>query len=101
MLRRWSRRSSGPPPTSRMRWPCGPANARSPGASTRRLCARRPRRLATLGIGHGSTVAFMAANRPEFNIADAAVMHLGATCFSVYNTAAPEQVAHVLGDADH
>jgi len=58
-------------------------------------------RLSGLGVRHGSTVAFMAANRPEFNITDCAAMHLGATCFSIYNTSAPEQVASVLADAGH
>jgi long-subunit acyl-CoA synthetase (AMP-forming) len=58
-------------------------------------------RLSGLGVTHGSTVAFMAANRPQFNIADAAALHLGATCFSIYNTSAPAQVAHVLEDSGH
>ena len=64
-------------------------------AAVRSMAAR----LSGLGIGRGSTVAFMAANRPEFNITDAAAMHLGAICFSIYNTSAPEQVAAVLADA--
>ncbi len=28
-------------------------------------------------------------------------MHLGATCFSVYNTSSPEQIEYVVGDADN
>ena len=41
----------------------------------------------------------MLANRPEFHIADLAVMTLGATPFSIYLTSAPEQIAYVVGDA--
>jgi long-subunit acyl-CoA synthetase (AMP-forming) len=52
-----------------------------------------------LGVRRGDTVAFLTTNRPEFHLLDAAAMHLGATPFSVYNTASAEQIAYVLGDA--
>src|SRR6266540_5993508 len=55
---------------------------------------------AALGIEKGATVALMLTNRPEFHFADAAVMHLGAAPFSIYNTYTPEQIAHLLGDAE-
>jgi long-chain acyl-CoA synthetase len=55
--------------------------------------------LAGLGVGRGATVGMMMANRPEFHLADTAAMHLGAAPFSVYNTLAAEQIAHVLGNA--
>src|SRR5919109_60725 len=55
--------------------------------------------LATGGLGRGDTVALMLVNRPEFHFADAAVMHLGATPFSIYNTYTVEQVQHLLDDA--
>jgi len=55
--------------------------------------------LAAAGVSRGDTVALMLANRPEFHFADAAVMHLGATPFSVYNTYTKEQIAHLLQDA--
>ena len=41
----------------------------------------------------------MLANRPEFHLADLAVMMLGAVPFSIYTTSAPEQIAYVVGDA--
>ena len=41
----------------------------------------------------------MMSNRPEFMIADLAVMSLGATPFSIYLTSAPDQVAYVIQDA--
>ena len=55
--------------------------------------------LASLGVEPGDTVALMLANRPEFHFADSAVMHLGATPFSIYNTYTVEQIEHLLDDA--
>jgi long-subunit acyl-CoA synthetase (AMP-forming) len=55
--------------------------------------------LAALGVGKGDTVAIMLVNRPEFHIADAAVMHLGATPFSIYNTYTADQIAFLVEDA--
>ena len=52
-----------------------------------------------LGVRRGDTFALMLVNRPEFHLADTAAMHLGATCFSIYNTSAPEQIDYVLSDA--
>ena len=55
--------------------------------------------LAALGVEKGDTVALMMVNRPEFHFADAAVMHLGAVPFSIYNTYTPEQIEHLVSDA--
>ena len=55
--------------------------------------------LHSIGVRAGDTVALMLRNRPEFSIADAAAMHLGATAFSVYNTLSEEQVAYVFLNA--
>jgi long-subunit acyl-CoA synthetase (AMP-forming) len=55
--------------------------------------------LAALGVGRGDAVAIMLGNRPEFHIADLAVMTLGATPFSIYQTFSPEQIAYVVGDS--
>jgi len=55
--------------------------------------------LAGLGLQRGDTVACWLSNRPEFHIADAAAMHLGAASFSVYPTYTAEQGEHVVGDA--
>ena len=55
--------------------------------------------LAALGLKKGDTIALMLVNRPEFHIADAAAMHLGATPFSIYNTYTPEQIAFLVEDA--
>jgi long-chain acyl-CoA synthetase len=55
--------------------------------------------LAAGGVRRGDTVALMLVNRPEFHFADSAVMHLGATPFSIYNTYTEEQIAHLLQDS--
>jgi long-subunit acyl-CoA synthetase (AMP-forming) len=55
--------------------------------------------LAALSVSKGDTVALMMVNRPEFHFADAAVMHLGAVPFSIYNTYTPEQIEHLVNDA--
>src|SRR5436190_5067545 len=55
--------------------------------------------LAALGVGKGDTIALMMVNRPEFHIADAAAMHLGATPWSIYNTYTPDQIAFLVEDA--
>jgi long-subunit acyl-CoA synthetase (AMP-forming) len=52
-----------------------------------------------LGVRRGDTVGLMVGNRPEFHVADLAVMTLGATPFSIYLTSAPEQIAYVVEDA--
>ena len=56
--------------------------------------------LSALGVGRGDTVGFMLTNRPEFHLCDSAVLHLGATPFSIYNTSTVEQIGYVLGNAE-
>src|SRR5882762_1186542 len=55
--------------------------------------------LAALGVRRGDTVALMLGNRPEFHLIDSAAFHLGATPFSIYNTSAPDQIAHLFANA--
>ncbi|MCU1697416.1 MAG: fadD11 [Mycobacterium sp.] len=56
--------------------------------------------LAGLGVGPGETVALMLTNRPEFHLCDTAVLHTGATPFSMYNTNPPEMLAYLFGNAE-
>ena len=55
--------------------------------------------LASLGVQRGDKVALMLLNRPEFHIADLAVMTLGATPFSVYATYTREQIEYLIADS--
>src|SRR3954453_22333256 len=55
--------------------------------------------LAGLGLKKGATVALMFGNRPEFHLCDLAVMMVGGTPFSIYNTYAPNQIEFVVKDA--
>ncbi|MFC5730458.1 MULTISPECIES: AMP-dependent synthetase/ligase [Nocardioides] len=66
------------------------------GARVRELAAG----LAGLEVRRGDTVGIMLTNRPEFHVIDAAVMHLGAIGFSVYNTSTAEQIAYLLSNAE-
>src|ERR1700712_4840399 len=62
------------------------------GAQARRVATG----LAELGLGHGEALGLLLGNRPEFHIADAGALLLGAIPFSMYNTSAPEQLAHLV-----
>lgn len=55
--------------------------------------------LADLGVGAGDRVAIMLVNRPESNLFDTALLHLGATPISVPDNFAPQQIAHLLNDS--
>ncbi|WP_372411583.1 long-chain fatty acid--CoA ligase [Streptomyces luteireticuli] len=65
------------------------------GRRVRRIAAG----LAALGVRRGDLVALMLRNRPEFHLADMAVLHLGAIPFSVYNTSSAEQLRYLFGHA--
>ncbi|HTY31580.1 long-chain fatty acid--CoA ligase [Mycobacterium sp.] len=67
--------------------------------------ANRVRKIATglaaLGVERGHTVGLMLRNRPEFHLADTAVMHVGAIPFSIYTTSAPDQIRYLFTNADN
>jgi long-chain acyl-CoA synthetase len=65
------------------------------GAHARRAAAG----LAALGLRKSETLGLLLTNRPEFHVADAGALLLGVTPFSMYNTSAPEQLAHFIADA--
>ena len=52
-----------------------------------------------LGVDRGETVAIMLVNRPEFHLADMAVVTAGGTPFSIYQTYTPDQIAYVVSDS--
>jgi long-subunit acyl-CoA synthetase (AMP-forming) len=54
--------------------------------------------LSKLGLERGDTLALMFPNQYEFHLADLAGMTIGATPFSLYVTASPEQIQYVVGD---
>ncbi len=51
--------------------------------------------LKSLGVGHGDRVLLMMRNIPDFHWLDVAVVFLGATPVSIYNSSAPEQVEYL------
>jgi long-chain acyl-CoA synthetase len=63
------------------------------------LALRAAAGLSALGLGHQQTIGVLLTNRPEFYVVDTAALLLGAVPFSMYNTSAPEQLAHLIVDA--
>ena len=53
--------------------------------------------LRSVGVGPGDRVVLMMRNIPEFHWTDLAVLFLGATPVSIYNSSSPEQVAYLAG----
>jgi long-subunit acyl-CoA synthetase (AMP-forming)/cation diffusion facilitator CzcD-associated flavoprotein CzcO len=51
------------------------------------------------GVRRGDVVPMMFDNRPEFHLVDAAVMHLGATSCSIYNTSPIADIEYVLANS--
>lgn len=59
--------------------------------------ARVAAALRALGVGHGSRVALLVHNRPEFHVADLATLLVGGTPISIYNSSSPDQIRHIAG----
>jgi long-chain acyl-CoA synthetase len=55
--------------------------------------------LAELSVSKGEAVGMLLNNRPEFIPCDLGAVSLGAVPFSIYQTAAPDQIAYQLNDA--
>lgn len=51
--------------------------------------------LASLGVSRDDTVLLLMSNRPEHWLTDLALVHLGAVPITLYDTSAPEQLAHM------
>jgi long-chain acyl-CoA synthetase len=57
------------------------------------------RGLASLGVRRGDRVALLSENRPEWSVADLAILSLGAVNVPIYTTQAVEQVRFILTDS--
>ncbi len=55
--------------------------------------------LTTLGIEHGDRIGLLAGNRPEWHIADLAILSAGGVTVPVYPTSSSSQVTYVLHDS--
>src|ERR1041384_7400365 len=55
--------------------------------------------LTALGISPGDRVALLSENRPEWSIADLAILSLGAINVPIYTTQALEQIDYILSDS--
>ena len=82
---------------------CGKINGSWIKYSTKEFCELTDdlsRGLNTLGIGKGSRVGVMSANRPEWNISDFAIMQLGAYQIPLYPTSTEHDVKFILENAE-
>src|SRR6266498_2675882 len=55
--------------------------------------------LAEFGIKPGDRIALLSENRPEWSIADLAILSLGAINVPIYTTQALDQVRYILSDS--
>ena len=55
--------------------------------------------LSALGVKRGDRVALLSENRPDWSVADLAILSLGAVNVPIYTTQAPEQVRFILEDS--
>ena len=55
--------------------------------------------LASLGIRPGDRIALLSENRPEWSIADLAILSLGAINVPIYTTQALDQIEYILSDS--
>ncbi len=55
--------------------------------------------LAEMGIKPGDRVALLSENRPEWSIADLAILSLGAINVPIYTTQAVDQIRYILSDS--
>lgn len=60
------------------------------------VTARLVTSLSDLGIGKGDRVVMMLKNRPEFHPLDIAILFVGATPISIYNSSAPDQIDYLV-----
>ncbi|HET7322355.1 MAG TPA: long-chain fatty acid--CoA ligase [Longimicrobiaceae bacterium] len=88
------------------RYTDGPAMLRKEGGQWRPISpvevqarvARLAAGLQLLGVGRGDRVAILSENRPEWAVADYAVLALGAVDVPIYSTLPAEQIAYILQD---
>ncbi|MFV0451817.1 MAG: AMP-dependent synthetase/ligase [Propioniciclava sp.] len=57
------------------------------------------RHLIDHGVSEGDRVAVFSANRPEWSVADLALLSIRAVVVPLYPTSTPDQVRHILADA--
>jgi long-chain acyl-CoA synthetase len=55
--------------------------------------------LANMGIKPGDRIALLSENRPEWSIADLAILSLGAINVPIYTTQAVDQIRYILADS--
>ncbi|HEX2239581.1 MAG TPA: long-chain fatty acid--CoA ligase [Actinomycetota bacterium] len=64
------------------------------------LVRRAGKALLALGYKHGSKIAILSNNRPEWHVADVASMALGGATAAIYQTSSPEQVQYIVDHSE-
>jgi long-chain acyl-CoA synthetase len=80
-----------------LRWKDGDAWREWTWADYAERATRLAASLGELEVGRGDRVVLMMCNRPEFHVADIAVLLRGATPISIYNSSAPDQIEYLVG----
>jgi long-chain acyl-CoA synthetase len=87
-----------PPDTPVMLYKAGSRWASINPAELLRRIAGLSRALGELGVKAGDRVGLFSANRPEWHIADFAILGLGGVNVPVYFNESPERIAYILND---
>ena len=64
------------------------------------MCSSDLLALAGLGLRRGDTIAILSENRPEWLVTDMGAQCMGFMSTGIYPTSSPEQVLHILNDAE-
>lgn len=83
-----------------LRWKDGDAWAEWTWSDYARRATAVAAALGELGVGRGDRVTIMLTNRPEFHVADMAVLLCGATPVSIYNSSSPEQIQYLVSHCE-
>ncbi len=87
-----------PPGNGVMLHKVGDAWEAIPARELLRRIAALSRALSELGVASGDRVGLFSANRPEWHIADFAILGLGAVNVPIYFNESPERIAYILND---
>jgi len=60
---------------------------------------RAAAKLSALGVGRGDVVGILSPNRPEWIVADLAVLSLGGIVVPIYHTLPPDQLRYIISDS--
>jgi long-chain acyl-CoA synthetase len=99
VVQRFRARAAGQPGRPALRFHDGDGWAALDWGEYGRMVEEVAAGLVTLGVAAGDRVGLLSANRPEWHVADLAILSAGAVTVPVYPTSSSSQVAYVLADS--